>query len=142
MTKIQKIRITAIVKNKDKILLLRQASKIGVWEFPAGSMKFGETPEQTAKRELEEETRLKATSKGLFAINSCVWKSYEDEVHEIVIAYLFETNEKHVDIFKNKDHEHLEYKWVSISELNEMFDLAFTVKCILNMINKQLNFTK
>lgn len=135
MAKLQKIRVTAMVVNKDQVLLLRRASKIGVWEFPAGSIGFGELPEKTAERELEEETGLKEPSSGLLTVNSCMWKSNLDDVHEIVIVYLFKTENKDVNITKNQDHEHSEYKWVKIGKLKNMPNLAFTVKCILKDID-------
>lgn len=137
MSKILKVRIVCVVINGDEILLLRQASKLAFWELPAGTMKFEEHPEQTAKRELEEETNLKAVFKGLFAVNSCTWKSGNDDVHEVVIAYLFETSDKNVDITKNIEREHLEYKWVKIKQLSKTTDLALTVACILDDIKKR-----
>jgi 8-oxo-dGTP diphosphatase len=47
-----------------RILLTRFYTKgqtdSGVWTMPGGGMKWGETPEQTALRELDEETGLRA----------------------------------------------------------------------------------
>ena len=51
------------VDKKDRVLLVRQyrlpAGK-HLWEFPAGTVDEGEKPAQTAKRELIEETGLRA----------------------------------------------------------------------------------
>jgi len=86
MPKIQKIRVTGIIKNKDKFLLLHQSGPLHVWEFPSGGIEFDETPEQAIERELKEETGMKAVNKRLFAVSSC---NYSNDVHEIVIAYLY-----------------------------------------------------
>jgi len=52
-----------IIRNDDHILLIeRQKKDIGTngdvlnWAFPGGKMEGNETPEQTVRREVEEET--------------------------------------------------------------------------------------
>lgn len=46
----------------------RYAPGIGAWCLPAGFMEYGETPEQCARRELHEETGLRARLTGLFGV--------------------------------------------------------------------------
>ncbi len=60
----------AIVKKDNKILLVkrRRDPYKNTWMFPAGFVKFGEHPEETIKREVEEETNLKVLSTKLFNI--------------------------------------------------------------------------
>ena len=45
-----------IITQNDKILLIRQMS--GMWGFPKGHVEEGETEEQTAIREVKEETNI------------------------------------------------------------------------------------
>jgi 8-oxo-dGTP pyrophosphatase MutT (NUDIX family) len=46
-----------IVRNKnEKVLFIK---RLGFWDFPKGKMEKGESPEQTAVREVEEETSVK-----------------------------------------------------------------------------------
>lgn len=49
-----------LVRKGDKVLMVRRAIEPykNTWMFPAGFIEFGEHPEDTAKRELEEETGL------------------------------------------------------------------------------------
>lgn len=53
--------VLIMVFKKEKFLLLRRSDKdtyAGKWEFPAGGMEKGEKAEQSAKRELFEETGI------------------------------------------------------------------------------------
>jgi len=55
-----KIGVGAIIKKGDKILFgkRKNAHGDGTWSFPGGHLEFGESIEDCAKRETEEETGL------------------------------------------------------------------------------------
>ena len=64
--------------------LRRYAPREGTWCLPAGFMESGETPEQTAVRELQEETGLVGSLTGLFG----VYAGFDDpRVRTILILY-------------------------------------------------------
>ena len=52
-----------------RVLLIRRGDK-GMWAFPSGSMELGETLEDTARRELLEETDLGAGQLIFLALES------------------------------------------------------------------------
>lgn len=75
-----------VLVEADRVLLVRRRydPRAGAWCLPAGFMESGETPEQTAVRELSEETGLSATLTGLFG----VYAGFDDpRVRAILILY-------------------------------------------------------
>ncbi len=57
MNNVPRVGVGVIIRREGKVLLeLRKGSHGGgSWAFPGGHLEFGETPEQTAVRELQEE---------------------------------------------------------------------------------------
>jgi len=69
-----------------RVLLVKRRwdPRAGSWCLPAGFMEAGETPEQTALRELEEETGVIAQLTGLFG----VYAGFDDpRVRAVLILY-------------------------------------------------------
>jgi 8-oxo-dGTP diphosphatase len=60
--KVTKVGVGVVVVRNNKILLGRRKSKLGhgEWAFPGGGMEWRETIEQTAARELGQETSMRA----------------------------------------------------------------------------------
>lgn len=82
---------TAVVI-KDNKILLNLRSDTGTWGMPGGAMELGENLEQTAARELKEETNLTAeefTLLNVFSGNDFYFKYPNgDELYSVIALYL------------------------------------------------------
>lgn len=67
-----KIVVVAMPVIEGRIVLLRRGipPRLGAWTMPAGFMEIGETAEEAAVRETQEETRLQVAVRGLFNVYS------------------------------------------------------------------------
>lgn len=80
-----------MVLAEGSLLLVRRTDN-GAWGLPGGSMELGETLEETAVRELYEETGYTAQTLKLFDVFSGPELYYKyphgDEVYNVVVVYL------------------------------------------------------
>ena len=75
-----------LLERAGRVLLVKRRwePRAGSWCLPAGFMEAGETPEQTAVRELQEETGVVARLTGLFG----VYAGFDDpRVRAVLILY-------------------------------------------------------
>lgn len=105
------------VDEKGRVLLVRQyrlPARQYLWELPAGRLDPGETPLKAAKRELEEETGLKAKkwTKLAFFYPS---PGYIGESMTIFIAEELKQGEP-----KPMEDERIETRWFKARELDEL----------------------
>ena len=111
---------SAIVCEVDgKILLVKQFRypyKEEVLEIPAGKINTGETPEQTAIRELEEEGGMKAESvEKMFDVYPS--PGYTNEIIRVYKAVNPTKTQMHLD-----EDEFLSGEWIERQKLKEMID--------------------
>ena len=96
-------------KDNSEILFLLLHYPSGHWDFVKGKMEEGETTQQTAIREAQEETGITDI---VFVDDFEEWIEYNFQaqgelVHKRVVFFLAETKTKEVLI----SHEHLNYTW-------------------------------
>ena len=99
----------------DKVLIARRPegkAMAGLWEFPGGKLKHGETPEQALVRELDEELSITVNTDNLEPLTFAS-HSYED-FHLLMPVY--ECREWQGDIVAKK---HSTIKWIEIGALLE-----------------------
>ena len=106
-------------KNKEtKYLLLHYPSSAKspkeYWDFPKGHIEKGEKPEDTVKREVEEETGLKEIefAEGFKETINYFFKFQGETVFKTVFYLLAETKTKKIRISS----EHLGFKWLSYED--------------------------
>jgi ADP-ribose pyrophosphatase len=105
------------VDAKNRVLLVRQyrmPANQFLWELPAGKLDEGETPLQAAKRELVEETGLKA-KKWKKLVMFYPSPGYVEEKMTIFLATELTEGEAHP-----MDDERIETRWFSKKELQEL----------------------
>lgn len=81
--------VAVILLKDDKILLVKRKypPRTGDWTLPAGFMEYFESPEETAIREVKEETNLDIRIKKLYA---ALPGSYEMKIQIVLIVYIGE----------------------------------------------------
>lgn len=81
--------VYAVLTYRDKYILIQKGKGPfkGRWDLPGGKIDFGETPEQTLKRELMEETGLKLASYKLVTVGAYTHESSKEEFHHVGVIY-------------------------------------------------------
>jgi 8-oxo-dGTP pyrophosphatase MutT (NUDIX family) len=129
--------VTCILKNEEKILLLKRSHKVGtyrgLWSGVSGYIEKHEEPYETAVKEIQEE--LGITSEAL----ELIWKGNPIEisdVHEgksydwIIHPFLFHIRSKNL---VNLDWEHDEYRWIFPSEVKKFNTVPGLDQVIINL---------
>jgi len=110
-----------IVRNKNHEILLQLRTDTGNWGLPGGAMELGETFEETARRELLEETGLTANHLTLIDVLSGKDMYYKyphgDEVYNISAVFMTDDTTGELEI---RDDEGLDIRFFSMDELPEL----------------------
>ncbi len=111
------VGVSVLIMNGDRVLLEKRSKDpmTGAWQAPGGHMEFGEAPEQTAMREVEEEVGVKISDLRFRTLTNDVFEA--DNKHYITIWM----QAKYVsgELKVKAPNEELEVHWFSWDSLPE-----------------------
>ena len=126
---------TVLVLDTQNRLLLMKRSDNGNWGVPGGAMELGEAIEETARRELFEETSLEVKELKLFGVFSGKELYYRypsgEEVYNVSIVYLVRDVQGDVKLL---DGEHHDYQYFELDNLPE--NISPPIKPILKKLRE------
>jgi 8-oxo-dGTP diphosphatase len=130
MMKIQELNVYVVARYQGKILLLKRKSDW--WEFPGGSVEWGEDPIKAAEREFKEETNLVIKNLKFAGVTSATYEKGEDEKHSVYIVYLGDTDSDKFII----SGEHAEGRWLMTNEAKYL-KFGLNAEPVLDMIEEE-----
>ena len=112
LAQIQELNVYMIPEFEGKLLVLKR--KNGLWEFPGGGVDWGEKPEQSASRELREETGLSAIEPKFICVSSATYKTPDgNDKHSVYLVYKCAVSSSSVILCE----EHDEFRWMFPREI-------------------------
>jgi 8-oxo-dGTP pyrophosphatase MutT (NUDIX family) len=107
--------------------------------FPKGTIEIGETPEETAVREIYEETGYKAVIKAPIGITEYEFDEDGKHFHKTVYQYLLELVDNNAQPTPNREEgEDFENLWLSFVEANNKLtheNSKKTLRAAIDLIN-------
>lgn len=107
-----------IVFNKDKQVLMQLRTDYNQWGFPGGAMELGESFEETAQRELKEETNLEIIESQMLKVLSGkdTYREYPngDKLYDVTAIFVVK---KYNGNLKINDKESKKLRWFNIDDL-------------------------
>lgn len=122
--------VSCFIKKDDRILILKRSRNVktykGKWATVSGYVEKNEKPEQTALKEIREETGVEAE---LIRKGKIVHVK-DDEGNWFVHPFLFETKSDNIKI----DWEHVEYKWIKLEEIKNYDTVPMLKESLENVL--------
>jgi len=125
------------------VLILNQESKIflmvfpkwqGKYGLPGGHIEYGETMEETAKREIKEETGLDIFDIEFLMVQECIFsKEFYKKKHFIFLDYIAKTKDTNVILDGREGTEHV---WMTIDDALKLSLNPYTKNTILEYKKK------
>ena len=126
---INPVVIGVVISDKKILMTQRSDSSLegetsfrGFWQFPGGSVEFGENPKVSVVRELKEELGVDVS---VVSFVPHIYTSVRNNWQGIFMVYICQMN----DSEKQKivlNHEATQFKWCSLSQITQMSTFPLT----------------
>ncbi len=114
-----RIRVAVIIPRRDEVLLVRHVKEgRQYWLIPGGGLKYGETIEQCARREIKEETNLDIKLVKLLFVSESL--STEHQRHLINLFFLGQALDPDTPLKVNQDERVQEACFVPVEKLRDI----------------------
>ena len=117
-----RVSVEIILKKTDKILLTKRSEEAivapGVWNVPAGKVKFHEVPLEAAFREVKEETNIDLDHLTEIHVRTFKGNTASKPIYRLIFTYVADITDAQLANFQMND-EHSEYAWVSKEQIND-----------------------
>jgi len=117
-----RVSVEIILKMNNKMLLTKRSEEAivapGVWNVPAGKVKFHEVPLEAAFREIKEETNLDLDKLTEIHVRTFKGNTATEPIYRLIYTYVADITDAQLANFQIND-EHSEYVWVSKEEIND-----------------------
>lgn len=131
-----------VIRNGKFLMGYRKGSHgSGSWSIPGGHMEYGESFEQTAKREVMEETGISITNVRFCAVTNDV---FEDEGRHYVSVWMLSDSLEGEPLITEPD-KFVDQEWIDIDRLPEPLFLpwqALLDSQFIDSIRQQIKSTK
>lgn len=122
-----RVAVEAVIYNEGKVLLTKRSEDAlvapGVWNVPAGKVKYDEVPRDAVVRECEEETCIKVDIMAEIGTGAFKTKVGEEDAYRLAMTYLVKPKDGQNIKNMQLNEEHSEAEWVDIKDvLNPRFD--------------------
>ena len=115
-----RVSVEIVLCHNDKILLTKRSAQAtvvpGVWNVPAGKVKFHEIPLDAAYRELLEETNIKVVDLKEIHVRTFKGQTETESIFRLIYTYKAIITDDQLGDFRLNE-EHTDYAWVTTSEI-------------------------
>lgn len=129
-----RVGVGVFVRKDGRFLFqLRQGSHgTGTWSLPGGHLEHGESFEDTARREVKEETNLTITNVSFCAVTNDIFEA--ESKHYVTIWMMSEWESG--ELVNTEPHKCLEQRWVTIDTLPQPLFLTWNQLLTSEFINQ------
>lgn len=133
--------VGAVLLREGKMLLVKRGFPPGKgkWSVPGGVIEAGEEVLEAARRELLEETNLRADPLGVLALSQVVVREGDSvKYHYVIIDVLFDW--RSIQGEERPGGDAIEVSWIPLSDIESMPDVTSTTKRLASLMKGDLKY--